>query len=139
MPYTQTGMNLNPLFTSSTSFRPSSGGELALFLLSGIPLVHGWLVDPDSPAARAMMEERTEDYDSAVALIAEADHLAGGMLVQVEEVIKEGEPGPSTGGHRKNGNAKKRRSLTPEDRRKVRNGLSFGFFWFFLVRSLMIP
>lgn len=128
MPYTQTGMNLNPLFTSSTSFRPSSGGELALFLLSGIPLVHGWLVDPDSPAARAMMEERTEDYDSAVALIAEADHLAGGMLVQVEEVIKEGEPGPSTGGHRKNGKAKKRRSLTPEDRRKVRNALAIRAF-----------
>jgi MINDY deubiquitinase len=108
---------------------PGAGGELALFLLSGIPLVHGWLVDPDSAAARAMMEEGTEDYDSAVALIAEADHLTGGMLVQVEEEVREGEAGPSNGGsaingghgHRRNGKGQ-RDARTQEERRKVRNG-----------------
>jgi ubiquitin carboxyl-terminal hydrolase MINDY-1/2 len=130
------GMDLNPLFTSATTFRPSSlvpsssgaGGELALFLLSGIPLVHGWLVDPDSPAARAMMEEGTEDYDSAVGLIAEADHLTGGLLVQVDDDVREGEAGPSSGGgagrsggHSRNGKGP-RGTYTQEERRKVRNG-----------------
>ena len=127
-------MDLNPLFTSATTFRPSSifpssttgvaGGEIALFLLTGIPLVHGWLVDPNSAAARAMMEEGTEDYDSAVALIAEADHLTGGMLVRGYDLIGEGEAGPSDGmnrRHRKNGKGP-RGSWTDEERRKVHNG-----------------
>ncbi|KAG5641779.1 hypothetical protein DXG03_004255 [Asterophora parasitica] len=78
------GLDLNPLFTWPTSFKPATetaGGELELFSHAGIDLVHGWLVDPDSPEAVAMREEQTEDYDSAVALIAEADHIAGGLLV----------------------------------------------------------
>ncbi|KAG6895110.1 hypothetical protein C0992_003121 [Termitomyces sp. T32_za158] len=87
MPHTQKGLDLNPLFTSSTSFQPANetaGGELLLFSQVGIDLVHGWLVDPDSPEARAMREENTEDYDSAVALIAEVDHITGGLLVPIE-------------------------------------------------------
>ena len=138
------GMDLNPLFTSATTFRPSSiipsssgaGAELDLFLLTRIPLVHGWLVDPGSPAARAISEEGTEDYDSAVALIAEADHLAGGMLVQVEDdVVGEGEAGPSSGGtsdnrgHRKNGKGPGG-SWTYEERRKIQNGSYPLYVWF---------
>jgi hypothetical protein len=128
-------MDLNPLFTSATTFRPSSlldsssgieaGGELALFLLTGIPLVHGWLVDSDSPAARAMREEGAEDYDSAVELIAEADYLAGGLLVQDDT---EAAAGPSSSeGHRKNGKGPKG-SWTEEEHRKIRNGLLFSLF-----------
>ncbi|KAG6907381.1 hypothetical protein DXG01_009110 [Tephrocybe rancida] len=87
MPHTQKGLDLNPLFTSPTSFlaaTETAGGELKLFSQVGIDLVHGWLVDPDSPEARAMREEKTEDYDSAVGFIAEADHIAGGLLVPIE-------------------------------------------------------
>ncbi|KAG5342339.1 hypothetical protein C0989_002810 [Termitomyces sp. Mn162] len=87
MPHTQKGLDLNPLFTSSTSFQPANktaGGELLLFSQVGIDLVHGWLVDPDSPEARAMREENAEDYDSAVSLIAEADHITGGLLVPID-------------------------------------------------------
>ncbi|KAF8919479.1 hypothetical protein CPB85DRAFT_1276801 [Mucidula mucida] len=80
MPYTQKGMDLNPLFTGSTSFRPGgSGGELDLFKQAEIELVHGWLVDPESPEASALA--KTPDYDSAVMLIADADHITKGQLV----------------------------------------------------------
>ena len=70
------GMDLNPVFTSHTTFRPSGstggGGELKLFEHVGIPLVHGWLVDPASTYADVL--KRVNDYDSAVELIAEVDH-----------------------------------------------------------------
>ncbi|KAF9484257.1 DUF544-domain-containing protein [Pholiota conissans] len=89
MPYTQKGMDLNPLFTSATSFQPSpttngAGGELKLFEHVGIPLIHGWLVDPDSPEAAVI--QRIKDYDSAVELIAEVDHLTNGKFV-VDETL----------------------------------------------------
>lgn len=81
MPLTQKGMDLNPVFTSPTAFRPSGvgGGELKLFQHVGIKLVHGWLADPDSQEAKAL--ERAPDYDTAVGLIAEADHLTNGRFV----------------------------------------------------------
>ncbi|KAF9064032.1 hypothetical protein BDP27DRAFT_1334147 [Rhodocollybia butyracea] len=80
MPLTQKGMDLNPLFTGAKSFRPQGlGGELKLFEQVGIDLVHGWLVDPASPEADAV--SRTSDYDSAVMLIAEADHITKGRFV----------------------------------------------------------
>lgn len=74
-------MDLNPVFTSPTAFRPAggAGGELKLFEQVGIKLVHGWLVDPDSQEAKAI--EKTPDYDSAAALIAEVDHLTNGRFV----------------------------------------------------------
>ncbi len=68
------GMDLNPIFTGPTLFRPSShGGELELFKLAKIKLVHGWLVDPQSPEAPAVM--KVEDYDAAADLLAAADHI----------------------------------------------------------------
>lgn len=77
-------MDLNPVFTSSTAFRPSGigGGELKLFEYVDIKLVHGWLVDPDSQEASAL--SRAPNYDAAVELIAEVDHLTNGKFV-VEE------------------------------------------------------
>lgn len=77
-------MDLNPVFTGPTSFRPAgTGGELKLFEQVGIKLVHGWLVDPDSPEAAAVA--KTADYDSTATFIADADHTAKGQLVVADE------------------------------------------------------
>lgn len=79
-------MDLNPLFTGATLFRPAgaSGGELKLFEQANIKLVHGWLVDPDSPEHPAL--SRTKDYDSSVNLIVQADHVSNGKLVVADVV-----------------------------------------------------
>jgi hypothetical protein len=70
--------------------------------------VHGWLVHPGSDEAYALEREGIKDYDSAVAFIAEADFLGGGVVV--------GEGGL-------NGNSG--REWTEEERRKIKNGVSF--------------
>ena len=100
------GMDLNPVFTSATAFRPATtGGELALFASAGITLVHGWLVDPASSEYAAV--SRAGDYDSAVNLIVEADVLTRGLLVGDGEGV-----GPSS----------PHINLTDEERRKVEDG-----------------
>ncbi|KAK7043871.1 hypothetical protein VNI00_008037 [Paramarasmius palmivorus] len=82
MPYTQKGMDLNPLFTGCKSFRPEGhGGELKLFEQVGIDLVHGWIVDPNTEEAKVLSKPYAEDYDSAVMLIADVDHITKGQLV----------------------------------------------------------
>ena len=78
------GMDLNPLFTGCTSFRPATtGGELELFEKAGIKLVHGWLVDPSSTEYRVL--SRTEDYDSSVNLLVEADTLTKGQFMVADD------------------------------------------------------
>lgn len=77
-------MDLNPVFTTSTSFKPAgTGGELKLFEQVGISLVHGWLVDPEASEGKTL--EKIQDYDSAVSLIAEVDHLTHGRFVINED------------------------------------------------------
>ncbi|KAI0667950.1 hypothetical protein C8Q78DRAFT_1071657 [Trametes maxima] len=113
MPATRKGMDLNPLFTGSTLFRPAgSGGELKLFEQAGIKLVHGWLVDPSS--AEHGVLSRTEDYDSSVNLLVEADHVTKGQLVVADDSA-----GPSAGPSRKDSAY----TLTPEEQRKVEDAL----------------
>jgi hypothetical protein len=105
-------MDLNPVFTAATSFHPAgAGGELKLFEQVGIKLVHGWVVDPDSEEAFAV--GKTADYDSAVNLIAEADHTTNGRLVLSEDPY-------GAGGSVPNGHAPK--TLTEEEREKVTRG-----------------
>lgn len=105
-------MDLNPLFTGVKSFRPSgtAGDELKLFEQAGIELVHGWLVHPDSPEAEVMF--KTEDYDSAVNLIADADHLAKGQLVLDDTEV------PQAGS-----SSLASPSLSDEDRMKIESGM----------------
>jgi hypothetical protein len=106
------GMDLNPVFTSATAFRPATtGGELALFASAGITLVHGWLVDPGSSEFAAV--SRVGDYDSAVNLIVEADVLTRGLLVGDGDGDREC-AGPSS--------ASPNINLTDEERRKVEDG-----------------
>lgn len=115
MGYFTEGMDLNPLFTSSTSFRPSTalkGGELKLFEQVGIPLIHGWLVDPEGVEAPAI--QRVKDYDSAVQLIAEVDHLTNGKFVVDDSA-------PSTS---PDGATSPAREWTPKEMQKVEDGMS---------------
>ncbi|KAF9532707.1 hypothetical protein CPB83DRAFT_847257 [Crepidotus variabilis] len=118
MPYTQKGMDLNPVFTSSTSFRPSgsigNGGELKLFEHAGISLVHGWVVDPASPDAEVL--KRVNDYDAAVELIAEVDHLTNGQFVVNEDEFAPLH-GVSTAGEVPS------RNYTEEELRKVQDAI----------------
>lgn len=101
-------MDLNPLFTNATSFRPAGdAGELKLFEQAGIQLVHGWLVDPDSPESKAVT--KFEDYDSSVNLIADADHITKGQLVEVA--------GSDTAG-----SSSAADNYTDEDRQKIEDG-----------------
>ncbi|KAH7106298.1 DUF544-domain-containing protein [Auriculariales sp. MPI-PUGE-AT-0066] len=80
LPKTAHGMDLNPSFTSADAFRPSGdGGELKLFSLADIILLHGWLADPDS--AEYDIVARFGDYDSAVNAIVEADYTSEGRVV----------------------------------------------------------
>lgn len=88
------GLDLNPVFTGATSFRPAGeGGELKLFEQAGIELVHGWLVDPDGEEYRVLQHVR--DYDTTVTLIADADHITRGRLLS-GDVWGEGEAGSSS-------------------------------------------
>ncbi|KAH9474470.1 Ubiquitin carboxyl-terminal hydrolase MINDY-1 [Psilocybe cubensis] len=100
MPYTQRGMDLNPVFTAADSFHPSgsAGGELKLFEQVNIPLLHGWLVDPDSTEAPVL--KRIQDYDTAVTLIAEADHLTNGRFVVDDSTVLSTSPGDTASPHR---------------------------------------
>lgn len=110
------GMDLNPIFTSAFKFNPAGDGkELKLFDQTNMKLVHGWLVDPDSPELEAMTS--AQDYDNATILIAEADHLANGQLV-VNEVESFSEAGSSSGPSRSNGHA----AWTEDQRKKVEEG-----------------
>ncbi|PPQ78886.1 hypothetical protein CVT24_012273 [Panaeolus cyanescens] len=130
MPYTQKGMDLNPLFTSATSFQPAGthegAGELKLFSQAGIQLVHGWLVDPNSPEAPVI--SKVKDYDTAVALIAEADHLTNGQFVVDENALHafEDQPGgsgsSSTAAGSSSGISGSSRVKSSEDRQKIEDG-----------------
>ncbi|KIP11011.1 hypothetical protein PHLGIDRAFT_125140 [Phlebiopsis gigantea 11061_1 CR5-6] len=119
MPVTRKGMDLNPLFTGVTSFRPAgSGGELKLFEHANIELVHGWLVDPSTPEHSVL--SRLEDYDTCVNLIAEADHLSHGQLLQSEE-----QPSSSAAAGT---NRSRSNTLSDEDQEKMVEALAIRSF-----------
>ncbi|KAM6503940.1 Protein of unknown function (DUF544) domain containing protein [Amanita muscaria] len=125
LPYTQKGMDLNPVFTSPFRFNPSGEGkDLELFEHAHMKLVHGWLVDPNSPEAHALTE--VQDYDSATILIAEADHLANGQLVVSEDpgMPQAGSSSAGPSGSSANGDAK----WTNEQRNKVVNAIAIRQF-----------
>jgi hypothetical protein len=85
------GLDLNPLFTGASTFRPTGdGAALNLFQQAHIDLVHGWLCDPDSSEYAALLQ--TQDYDSSMDLIAEADSLTNGQLVAASEWPGGGQP-----------------------------------------------
>ncbi|KAJ7315341.1 hypothetical protein DFH08DRAFT_421388 [Mycena albidolilacea] len=119
MPLTQKGMDLNPLFTGATSFRPAGdGGALMLFEKAGIELVHGWLVDPASPEAEAIVK-RAQDYDTAVTYIVDADYTAKGQLVVDDSAPVAGSSSAAGGSGSK---------FTPEERAKIEDAMAIRQF-----------
>ncbi|XP_006458915.1 hypothetical protein AGABI2DRAFT_191036, partial [Agaricus bisporus var. bisporus H97] len=126
LPYTQKGIDLNPVFTDAVSFRPSGSnpgdgvGELDLFRKAGIELVHGWLVDPESEESEVV--SRYGDYDRAVELVAEVDHLTGGRLVLEDQEAgvsdEAGGSGSGSGGSGAGGN------LSEAQRKKVEDAIA---------------
>ncbi|KAJ6578055.1 hypothetical protein B0H19DRAFT_985595 [Mycena capillaripes] len=117
LPLTQKGMDLNPLFTGATSFRPAGdGGALKLFKQAGIKLVHGWLVDPESAEAAAIMS-RAQDYDTAVTYIVDADHTAKGQLVVHESNVPVAGSSSSSGAN-----------WTPDERSKIEDAMAIREF-----------
>lgn len=109
-------MDLNPLFTGATSFRPGgAGGELDLFKQAGIELVHGWLVDPATPEAPVLA--KYPDYDAAAILIADADHISHGHLVTDGAEPVAPQAGPST--------EPSYEDLTEEQRERITEGHTF--------------
>lgn len=123
------GMDLNPLFTDATSFRPAGdGGALKLFEQADIQLVHGWLVDPDSSEYRVLAT--TEDYDNSLNAIVAADDLTKGLLVVDESTVGPSSSGSSSAGPSSQVSGK----WTPEERTKIEDGewirLCLQFAWY---------
>lgn len=117
-------MDLNPQFTTSTSFRPTGegAGGLDLFEKAAIQLVHGWLVDPDSPEAEVL--RRVKDYDRGVELIAEVDHLTDGKLVLLDENSSSlDEAGPSASDNQGTGSSPAV-NYTEQQKRTIEDGES---------------
>ncbi|KAG9051526.1 hypothetical protein FS837_004036 [Tulasnella sp. UAMH 9824] len=84
LPDLQEGMDINSVWTSSSSFKQlGEGGELKLFHLCGVELVHGWLADPSSQEYEALI--KVEDYDGALNKVVAADTLTHGRLVESDQ------------------------------------------------------
>ncbi|KIO34702.1 hypothetical protein M407DRAFT_240519 [Tulasnella calospora MUT 4182] len=84
LPELQEGMDINSVWTSSSSFKQlGEGGELKLFHLCGVELVHGWLADPSSQEYEALI--KVEDYDGALNKVVAADTLTHGRLVESDQ------------------------------------------------------
>lgn len=118
LPQTRYGLNLNPQFLRIDGYTtsPISGqGELALFSLAQIPLLHGWIADPSDEETYEVLRE-AKDYDRAVEMMVEGSEVAGklglegqgGMDLSEEELLKE---------------AERRSQWTPVEEEKVRKGL----------------
>jgi ubiquitin carboxyl-terminal hydrolase MINDY-1/2 len=113
MPPLNRGMDLNPIFTSSTAFHPTmTGGE---FASAGISLVHGWLINPVSPEHTAVLHVR--DYDAAMNLIVEADVLTCRLLMGTDADQSGDNMVPSQAGP-----SHTNINLTEEERWKVEEG-----------------
>ncbi|GAA6040695.1 hypothetical protein JCM8097_000879 [Rhodosporidiobolus ruineniae] len=114
LPSTRYGLTLNPRFDRIDGFTHPSGstsgkeaGELALFALARVPLLHGWLVSPSqssslpsssasSPAEDAALDEwavlgppGAGDYDTALTWLVEGREIAGPLGFELDGVGEE--------------------------------------------------
>ncbi|KAL7339986.1 hypothetical protein BJY59DRAFT_217645 [Rhodotorula toruloides] len=140
LPQTRYGLNLNPRFdridgfSTSTSSSASGKGELALFALADIPLLHGWLADPSDPETYDVLvgSEGCRDYDTAMEWVVEGSEVAGGAEklqlreeeMSEEEMVKEVE---------------RRSGWSEEQEKKVRRAHLINTFLFATSTQLSYP
>lgn len=98
-----------------------------MFEQAGIELVHGWLVDPDSGEYRVLQHVR--DYDTAVTLIADADHITRGRLLTAD-VWGGAEPEAGSSSQGRSGPSSYANPSSPsdsyseKDREKIEHGMN---------------
>lgn len=88
LPRTQYGLDVDVGFDSISEFAAAAGdgrqggaGELALFRLCGVPLVHGWLPDPaDSTTYEAV--KKAGSYNRATDIVVRGNEVAEGAVVR---------------------------------------------------------
>ena len=75
LPKMTRGFAVDVSFSGPTSFvGESGGGELSLFALAGIPLVHGWLPDPADPTTFAAVT-RSGTYNATALTVAQSQSI----------------------------------------------------------------
>ncbi|KAH8922443.1 hypothetical protein BT69DRAFT_1334708 [Atractiella rhizophila] len=94
LPKTQYGLDVNVRFGSCDGFKPLGdgdveAGELALFRLAGIELLHGWVADVQDEDTWEAVVGRAGDYDTAVQRLAEGDEISRGLVVAGDQVGEE--------------------------------------------------
>ncbi|GAA6055981.1 hypothetical protein JCM3770_000760 [Rhodotorula araucariae] len=136
LPQTRYGLNLNPCFDRIDGFAASSPskGELALFSLARIPLLHGWLADPAAPETYEALvgEGGCGDYDKALECVVEGAEIAGGAgrLELTEEDLSDEEMLRE---------AERRSRWTEEEERKVRRAYLINAFLSVTSTQLTYP
>lgn len=80
LPLSRHGLDVNPQFEAVDAFKQASAssGELALFALCKIELLHGWLADIDDDEQWSVLQE-AGDYDNATMKLVEASEITGGV------------------------------------------------------------
>ncbi|GAA6018861.1 hypothetical protein JCM10207_000266 [Rhodosporidiobolus poonsookiae] len=85
LPQTRYGLTLNPQFTRIDGFANTThAGELALFALARVPLLHGWLADPSTPEVFSALEA-CGDYDTAMEWVVAGAEVAGPKGLELDE------------------------------------------------------
>jgi hypothetical protein len=132
LPQTRYGLHLNPRFdridgfssaSSSATEETEPAGELALFALARISLLHGWLADPSYGSETHEVLLECGDYDKAMEAIVQGAEIAGGVeklrmdgLVMGEQEHEEAEAEEMLR------EVERRSRWTPEEEAKVRKG-----------------
>lgn len=131
LPRTQYGLDVDVGFDSITSFAATAGndggaGELALFRLCGVQLVHGWLPDPaDAETYQAVQEARS--YNKATDVVVKGDAVADGAVVRDRGVGALAAELASQAAS-SNGKRPERRAWTDDQRATIRQALALQSF-----------
>ncbi len=131
LPRTQYGLDVDVGFDSITSFAATAGndggaGELALFRLCGVPLVHGWLPDPaDAQTCQAV--QAAGSYNKATDILVRGDEIAEGAVVR-DRGVGLLEAKLASESSTSNGKQPERQAWTDEQKVVVRQALALQSF-----------
>ena len=73
LPKLRNGIDVNVKFQTITNFEYST--ELSIFDLVGLPVVHGWLIDPEDVSTASVIKDRS--YNTIINIAAKYNDLVG--------------------------------------------------------------